>query len=105
MDRWRKLRAKYRDQGLRIVMVHTQDPDTQCGQGVSDFADDVICDPKGYVANWLRVRKALPAAFLWSWQGNMLALKMRSSAISSGFTGYRFPLMIEMGKMISNYWN
>lgn len=72
MDRWRELRAKYRDQGLRIVMVHTQDPDTQCGHGVSDFADDVICDPKGYVANWLRVRKALPAAFLWSWQGNML---------------------------------
>ena len=43
IPQWRELRAKYRDQGLRVVMVHTQDPEKQCGEGVSDFADDVIC--------------------------------------------------------------
>ena len=72
MPRWKALREKYREAGLRVVMVHTQDPATQCGAGVSDFADDVICDPKGYSAQWLGVDNALPAAFLWSWQGNLL---------------------------------
>jgi thiol-disulfide isomerase/thioredoxin len=72
MPKWKALREQYRDQGLRVIMVHTQDPGKPCGEGVSDFADDVICDEKGYMANWLRVRESLPAAFLWSWQGNML---------------------------------
>ena len=72
MPKWKALREQYRDQGLRVIMVHTQDPGKPCGEGVSDFADDVVCDEKGYMANWLRVRESLPAAFLWSWQGNML---------------------------------
>ena len=72
MPKWRALRDKYRDQGLRVIMVHTQDPSSPCGEGVKDFADDVICDEKGYMAKWLRVRDELPSAFLWSWQGNML---------------------------------
>jgi len=72
MPKWRALRDKYRDQGLRVIMVHTQDPSKPCGEGVKDFADDVICDEKGYMAKWLRVRDELPSAFLWSWQGNML---------------------------------
>ena len=72
MPKWKALKETYREQGLRVIMVHTQDPGKPCGEGVSDFADDVICDEKGYMANWLRVRESLPAAFLWSWQGNML---------------------------------
>ena len=64
MPKWRALRDKYRDQGLRVIMVHTQDPSKPCGEGVKEFADDVICDEKGYMAKWLRVRDELPSAFL-----------------------------------------
>ena len=56
-------------------MVHTQDAQVPCGTATSDFADEVICDEKGYIANWLGVKDQLPAAFLWNWQG---ALKVRN---------------------------
>ena len=37
-------------------MVHTQDAQVPCGTAASDFADEVICDEKGYIANWLGVK-------------------------------------------------
>jgi len=72
IPRWEKLRDKYRDRGVRIIMVHTQDAGTPSGTGVSHFADEVIDDPKGQLANWLGAGEALPAAFVWDWQGNLL---------------------------------
>ena len=42
MPKWKALREQYRDQGLRVIMVHTQDPGKPCGEGVSDFADDCL---------------------------------------------------------------
>ena len=68
---WKKLHERYADQGLRLVVVSTRDPKGQCiNPGWNP--DDIVCDPDGRIADAMNVGNALPAAFLWSWRGNLL---------------------------------
>lgn len=72
VPRWKALHEKYRKDGLRLVVVATQDPEAGCvNPGWSP--DDVICDDDGSLAKLMGAGNRLPAAFLWSWQGNLLA--------------------------------
>ena len=71
IPRWKALHDKYRDQGLRLVVVNTQDPGGQCG-APGWTPDDMVCDLSGAVAGSLGAKK-LPAAYLWSWQGKLLS--------------------------------
>lgn len=74
VPRWKTLHDKYRDKGLRLVVVATQDPEAGCvNPGWNP--DDVICDDEGHIAKALGAGQSLPAAFLWSWQGNLLVRK------------------------------
>ncbi len=73
VPRWRKLHEKYRSKGLRLVVVNTQDPDGAC-RPVGWTPDEMVCDLEGHIYNYFKL-EALPAAFLWSWQGNLLVSK------------------------------
>ena len=70
VPRWKELHERYRRQGLRLVVVATQDPEGGCvNPGWNP--DEVVCDDDGRLAQ-LMAADRLPAAFLWSWQGNLL---------------------------------
>ena len=87
MPRWRALKEKFATQGLRIVVVNTQDPDGGCK--ALPFSPDVaMCDLEGNMANGMSVGGKLPAAFLWSWQGNLLVQKGHVDAVEQQIERY-----------------
>jgi len=74
VPQWKALHEKYRDQGLRLVVVSVQDPDGACvNPGWNP--DDVVCDAEGRLAEAWGVGDKLPAVFLWSWRGPLLVRK------------------------------
>ena len=71
VPRWKALHEKYRKQGLRLVVVAVQDPKAGCiNPGWSP--DEIVCDDDGALAARFGAER-LPAAFLWSWQGQILS--------------------------------
>ena len=71
VPRWRALHERYRRQGLRLVVVNTQDPDGRC-MNPGWNPDEMVCDADGRIAGQLGVGTRLPSAFLWSWRGDLL---------------------------------
>ena len=71
---WKKLHEKYRDQGLRLVVIAVQDPEGIC-KNPGWNPDDMVCDSEGHIAQALGAGDELPAAFLWSWRGTLLVRK------------------------------
>ena len=71
VPKWKKLHEKYRDKGLRLVVVAVQDPRGVCVNPGWD-PDDVVCDLDGSVSTALGVGQTLPSALLWSWTGKLL---------------------------------
>ncbi|MBI2376741.1 MAG: PEGA domain-containing protein [Deltaproteobacteria bacterium] len=72
VPRWKALHERYRAEGLRLVVVSTQDPGGACANP-GWAPDEVVCDDDGAIARALGAGDKLPAAFLWSWQGHLLA--------------------------------
>jgi outer membrane protein OmpA-like peptidoglycan-associated protein/thiol-disulfide isomerase/thioredoxin len=70
VPKWRALHEKHRDDGLRLVVVATRDPEGGCTNPGWN-PDSVVCDDDGRLADRFGAT-TLPAAFLWSWQGNLL---------------------------------
>jgi thiol-disulfide isomerase/thioredoxin len=71
VPRWKALHDKYRKKGLRLVVVAHRDPQAGCvSPGWSP--DEIICDDEGRILDAFGGKDALPAAYLWSWQGNLL---------------------------------
>lgn len=69
LPRWRALHERYRDEGLRVVVIMSRDP-----KGCLNppwRADLVICDEDGFLTDQLGVNE-LPAKFLWRWNGKLL---------------------------------
>jgi sulfatase modifying factor 1 len=71
VPKWRALHEKYRGQGLRLVVVSAQDPNGGC-VNPGWAPDDIVCDDEGHLMQRWGAQR-LPAAFLWSWQGELLA--------------------------------
>ncbi len=71
MPRWKALKEKYYRQGLRVVVVNTLDPNAGC-RSIGWVPDETVCDLEGTVSENFQLKGQLPAAFLWSWQGNLL---------------------------------
>src|SRR5687768_263679 len=66
VPRWKALHEKYREEGLRLVVVSTQDPGGACvNPGWNP--DEIVCDDEGVIAKALGAGDQLPSAFLWSW--------------------------------------
>ena len=70
VPRWKALHDKYRAQGLRLIVINTQDPNGAC-TAPGWAPDELICDLEGHIADAMKVG-TLPSAFLYSWQGNTL---------------------------------
>ena len=72
VPRWKALHDRYRDAGLRLVVIVTQDPK---GGLVNPgwTPDETIRDDDGTIADALGAQGELPSAYLWSWQGELLA--------------------------------
>ncbi|MBX2812417.1 MAG: TlpA family protein disulfide reductase [Myxococcales bacterium] len=71
IPRWKALHEKYRKDGLRLIVVSTRDANGSCASpGWSP--DEVVCDDDGVIADRFGV-KNLPSAYLWGWQGQLLA--------------------------------
>ena len=69
--KWEALRQKYADQGLVLVVVdmgHRSDGSGRCA-ALPWSPDHVLCNPS--LGETFGV-DALPEAFVWSWQGNLL---------------------------------
>ena len=71
VPRWKRLHEEYRDRGFRLVVVSVQDPDGTC-MNPGWNPDDIVCDDEGHLSEAMKVGNNLPAAFLWSWRGNLL---------------------------------
>lgn len=71
IPRWKALHEKYRDRGLRVLVVHTQSRGSHATPGWTP--DHVVADPFGVIAKTWGVDDRLPQAFLWSWDGRALA--------------------------------
>ncbi len=84
VPKWRALHEKYRKDGLRLVVVATQDAQSGCANpGWSP--DEVICDDDGFLSERFGAQN-LPAAFLWSWQGNLLSSKSHVEEVEQKLT-------------------
>ncbi len=71
MPKWKRLHETYRSRGLRIVVVNTKDQEGFC-RGLPFPPDQTVCDMDGRLGDAFLDDGALPAAFLWSWQKNLL---------------------------------
>ncbi|MBM4346310.1 MAG: SUMF1/EgtB/PvdO family nonheme iron enzyme, partial [Deltaproteobacteria bacterium] len=87
MPVWQKLKETYASQGLRIAVVNTQDAEGRC-RALPFSPDASLCDLEGTVAHAMGVGGALPAAFLWSWQGNLLVQKGHVDAVEREIERY-----------------
>jgi thiol-disulfide isomerase/thioredoxin len=83
MPRWQALREKYGDEGLRVIVVNTQDPSNGC-QPPKWKHDGFVCDVEGSVAERFGVGDKLPTALLWSWQGDILVRSGHITEVESG---------------------
>lgn len=75
LPRWAELREKYRDRGLRVVMIAQQNVNEEGGSCSfpPGFSPDIsVCDESGEWTERFSVVD-LPQGFLWSWQGSLLA--------------------------------
>ena len=87
MPRWKAIKEKYAAQGLRIAVVNSQDPDGGC-KALPFSPDASYCDLEGHIANAMGVGGKLPAAFLWSWQGNLLVQRGHVDAVEAQIERY-----------------
>ncbi len=87
MPRWKKLKEKYGAQGLRVVVVNTQDPDGAC-RALPFVPDETVCDLEGNVADAFKLQGKLPSAYLWSWQGNLLVAKGHIDEVEKAVADY-----------------
>src|SRR5687768_8578815 len=47
VPKWKKLHERYRDDGLRFVVVATQDPEGGCEKPAAWSPDQIVCDDEG----------------------------------------------------------
>ncbi len=79
--KWKALHEKYRDQGLRLVVVAVQDDGRCVNPGWSP--DCMVCDEDGRISDAFRVGQNLPAAFLWSWNGKLLVQRGTEAQVAA----------------------
>ena len=70
VPQWDKLHKKYRDWGLRLIVVSVGEGGSCSPPGWNP--DKIVCDFDSSIQDQFGVSK-LPEAFLFSWQGNLLA--------------------------------
>ncbi len=79
VPKWKALHERYKGDGLRLIVVATQDPQGGCvNPGWNP--DAVVCDDEGQLAERFGANR-LPTAFLWTWQGGLLVRQEHVDAV------------------------
>ncbi len=86
VPRWKALHERYRSQGLRLIVINTQDPNGAC-TAPGWAPDELVCDLKGHIAESMKVT-TLPSAFLYSWQGTTLVERGHIDEVEREIEGY-----------------
>jgi sulfatase modifying factor 1 len=86
VPKWRALHDKYQKEGLRLIVVATQDADGACANP-GWAPDEVVCDDDGFLAERFGAT-SLPAAYLWGWQGHLLANKAHVEQVEAQIEGW-----------------
>ena len=86
VPRWKALHDRYRSQGLRLIVINTQDPNGACS-APGWAPDELICDLEGHIAEAMKVSN-LPSAFLYSWQGNTLVERAHIEEVEREIEAY-----------------
>ncbi|MEQ8278998.1 MAG: thioredoxin domain-containing protein [Deltaproteobacteria bacterium] len=74
VPKWRALHERYEREGLRLIVVASEDP--KCGTTNPGWNPDaLVCDDDGSIMRRFEV-EAMPKAFLWSWDGKMLGAQL-----------------------------
>ena len=76
MPEWKKLHKKYRNKGLRFIVVSADE--NVCSKPPDWSPDLSLCDTNGVLQNKFEIRD-LPTSLLFSWEGK---LAMRSHAVA-----------------------
>ena len=101
VPRWKALHEKYRSQGLRLIVVATQDPEAGCvNPGWNP--DDLVCDDEGTIARALGAADRLPSAYLWSWEGKLLVRRGHVGEVDEAIRHWMDDaprVFIEMGRV------
>jgi len=88
VPKWKLLHKEYKDRGLRLIVVSVRDPDAASCDMPGWTPDASVCDLDGTLAKSWGVElkdgsMSLPAAFLWSWRGNLLVRKGHIAEVES----------------------
>lgn len=89
VPKWKALHERYRNDGLRLIVVNTQDPDGRCvSPGWNP--NESVCDEEGLLSRqWGGGKQlSLPSAFLWSWQGNLLTQRGHVGEVEQAVRDY-----------------
>lgn len=85
IPKWKKLQDKYRQAGLRLVVVSVQ---SEGGCAKPEWQPDkIVCDAEGTLAKTWKATN-LPQAFLWSWQGNLLVKNGHAEDVEAAIEAY-----------------
>lgn len=87
VPKWRRLQETYRERGLRFVIISVQDNRGKCARPPQWTPDHIVCDDSGAIADAWGVAD-LPQAFLWSWQGNLLAMRADVEQVETAISRY-----------------
>ena len=85
VPKWNKLHRKYKDRGLRLIVVSVGNAGSCVNPGW--VPDKVVCDLDGSIQEAWGAGD-LPQAFLFSWQGNMLVGHARYGSVEDAVRGY-----------------
>ena len=80
---WKRLHEKYRDRGLRFVVVSVEQ-DGRCAN-LNWTPDANVCDAEGHIAEMFKI-EALPQAYLWSWTGQLLVRSGHVAEVEAAVT-------------------
>ncbi len=86
IPRWEALRRRYRDDGLRLLVVNHR-PETPGCPALVWIPDANVCDLRGEIGTSFGFGR-LPAAYLWSWQGNLLVQQGHVEAVEAEVRRY-----------------
>lgn len=82
---WNELHEDYKDRGLRFIVVSVGTAGSCVNPGW--VPDRIVCDLEGRIQeSW--GAKELPQAFLFSWQGNLLAAHSRVETVQRAVESY-----------------
>lgn len=81
VPQWKALHERYRREGLRLIVVSTRDTSGSCTNPGWN-PDDIVCDDDGFLADRFGA-SSLPAAYLWSWQGDLLVKQGHVDAVEA----------------------